>query len=96
MRFTLPKPAPAFIHYMRLPIMPKHKLLPFSQEGGKPRAEINTAWPTNVNPEEVVGTGPFRLRSYTPGNRLRWSRTPTTGSAMRLAMPYPTWIKSST
>ncbi|GIW30974.1 MAG: peptide ABC transporter, periplasmic peptide-binding protein [Meiothermus sp.] len=75
-RFTLPKPAPAFIHYMRLPIMPKHKLLPFSQEGGKPRAEINNAWPTNVNPEEVVGTGPFRLRSYTAGQQVTLVKNP--------------------
>lgn len=69
-RFTTPRPLPAFINYLRLPVMPKHKLVSFSQEGGKPRAEINTAWPTNVNPEEVVGTGPFRLRSYTPGQQL--------------------------
>ncbi|GEM83547.1 MAG: hypothetical protein KatS3mg074_074 [Meiothermus sp.] len=89
-RFTLPKPAPAFIHYMRLPIMPKHKLLPFSQEGGKPRAEINTAWPTNVNPEEVVGTGPFRLRSYTPGQQVTLVKNPNywKRDAAGNALPY--------
>lgn len=75
-RFTLPKPAPAFIHYMRLPIMPKHKLVGFSQEGGKAPAEINNAWPTNINPEEVVGTGPFRLQSYTPGQQVTLVKNP--------------------
>lgn len=75
-RFTLPKPAPAFIHYMRLPIMPKHKLLSFSQEGGKKPADINAAWPTNVDPKEVVGTGPFKLVSYTPGQKVSLERNP--------------------
>lgn len=75
-RFTLPKPAPAFIHYMRLPIMPKHKLLPFSQEGGKKPGDINNAWPTNVDPDEVVGTGPFKLQSYTPGQKVTLVKNP--------------------
>lgn len=75
-RFTLPKPAPAFIHYMRLPIMPKHKLLSYSQEGGKKPADINSAWPTNVDPKEVVGTGPFRLVSYTAGQKVSLERNP--------------------
>lgn len=75
-RFTLPKPAPAFIHYMRLPIMPKHKLLSFSQEGGKKPADINGAWPTNVDPKEVVGTGPFKLVSYTAGQKVSLERNP--------------------
>jgi peptide/nickel transport system substrate-binding protein len=88
-RFTLPKPAPAFIHYMRLPIMPKHKLLPFSQEGGKPRAEINNAWPTNVNPEEVVGTGPFRLRSYTAGQQVTLVKNPNYWKRDAAGTPLP-------
>ncbi|PZA06752.1 MULTISPECIES: ABC transporter substrate-binding protein [unclassified Meiothermus] len=75
-RFTLPKPAPAFIHYMRLPIMPKHKLLPFSQEGGKKPGDINNAWPTTVDPNEVVGTGPFKLQSYTPGQKVTLVKNP--------------------
>ncbi|MER3555017.1 MAG: ABC transporter substrate-binding protein [Meiothermus sp.] len=75
-RFTLPKPAPAFIHYMRLPLLPKHKLASFSQEGGKPAAEINNAWPTTVDPKEVVGTGAFRLVSYTPGQKVTLERNP--------------------
>lgn len=75
-RFTTPKPLPAFIHYMRLPVMPKHKLLSFSQEGGKKPADINSAWPTNVDPSEVVGTGPFRLQSYTAGQQVTLVRNP--------------------
>lgn len=89
-RFTLPKVAPAFIQYMRLPIVPKHKLLAFSQEGGKPAAEINNAWPTSVDPKEVVGTGPFRLVSYTPGQKVTLERNPTywKKDAAGTALPY--------
>jgi len=73
-RFTLPKPAPAFIHYMRLPIVPKHRLLKLSQEGGAKPADINNAWPTNIDPSEVVGTGPFKLVSYTAGQKVSLER----------------------
>jgi peptide/nickel transport system substrate-binding protein len=88
-RFTLPKPAPAFIHYMRLPVLPKHKLLSFSQEGGKPAAEINNAWPTSVDPKEVVGTGAFRLVSYTPGQKVTLERNPNYWKKDAAGTPLP-------
>jgi peptide/nickel transport system substrate-binding protein len=75
-RMTLPAPAPAFLLQQRFFIMPKHKLLPFSVEGGAAPADINNAWPTSVDPREVVGTGPFRLASYTPGQLVRLDRNP--------------------
>jgi peptide/nickel transport system substrate-binding protein len=76
-RLTLPKAAPAILQYMRLYIMPKHKLLPFSREGGAAPAAINTAWPTTVDPAEVIGTGPFRLQGYVPGQKITLVRNPT-------------------
>ncbi|WP_027483779.1 ABC transporter substrate-binding protein [Deinococcus pimensis] len=69
-RATLAKPAPAFILQMRNFIMPKHKLLKYSVEGGAKSADINTAWGTNVDPSEVVGTGPFKLASYVAGQKV--------------------------
>jgi peptide/nickel transport system substrate-binding protein len=69
---TLPTPAPAFLLFLRaFYIMPKHKLLPFSVEGGAQPADINDAWPTDVAPSEVVGTGAFRLSEYVPGQVVR-------------------------
>jgi peptide/nickel transport system substrate-binding protein len=56
--------------------MPKHKLLPFSVEGGAQPADINNAWPTDVDPSEVVGTGAFMLREYVPGQVVRLVRNP--------------------
>ena len=76
-RLTLAKPAPAMLQYMRLHMMPKHKLLPFSVEGGAKPADINNAWPTTSDPREVVGTGPFRLQSYVPGQKITLARNPS-------------------
>lgn len=75
---TLPTPAPAFLLFLRsFYIMPKHKLLPFSVEGGAQPADINNAWPTDVAPSEVVGTGAFMLREYVPGQVVRLVKNPT-------------------
>jgi peptide/nickel transport system substrate-binding protein len=76
-RITLAKAAPAMLQYMRLYMMPKHKLLPFSVEGGAKPAEINNAWPTTADPRDVVGTGPFRLQGYVPGQKVTLARNPS-------------------
>ena len=75
-RMTLPAPSPVFLLQQRFFIMPKHKLLPFSVEGGAEPADINDAWPTSIAPSEVVGTGPFRLSAYVPGQLVRMDRNP--------------------
>jgi peptide/nickel transport system substrate-binding protein len=75
-RVALAKPAPATLQYMRLHIMPKHRLLPHSVEGGAKPADINNAWPTSVDPREVIGTGPFRLQGYVPGQKVTLARHP--------------------
>ncbi|MEW6422588.1 MAG: ABC transporter substrate-binding protein, partial [Deinococcota bacterium] len=75
-RFTLPRAAPAFLLQQRYFILPKHKLLKFSQEGGAKPADINNAWPSDVKESEVVGTGPFKLSSYTPGQKVTLVRNP--------------------
>ncbi|MFN2322247.1 MAG: ABC transporter substrate-binding protein [Trueperaceae bacterium] len=73
-RMTLPAPSAAFLLQQRFFIMPKHKLLPFSVEGGAEPAEINDAWPTDVDPSEVVGTGPFQLAEYVAGQVVRLAK----------------------
>jgi len=73
---TLPAPSAAFLLQQRFPIMPKHKLLPFSVEGGAAPGDINNAWPTDVDLSEVVGTGPFMYQSYTPGQLVVLRRNP--------------------
>lgn len=89
-RLTLPKAAPAMLQYMRLYIMPKHKLLSFSVEGGAKPADVNNAWPTTVGPREVIGTGPFRLQGYVPGQKVTLIRNPKywKKDASGRALPY--------
>lgn len=75
-RFTLPRAAPAFLLQQRYFIMPQHKLVKFSMDGGAKPADINAAWPSNIAPSEVVGTGPFKLESYTAGQKVTLVRNP--------------------
>jgi peptide/nickel transport system substrate-binding protein len=66
-------------------IVPKHKLEPALRAG-----TFGSAWDTKTPPAEVVGTGPFILREYQPGQRVVFDRNPrywrTDASGARL--PY--------
>ena len=75
-RVTMPVTSAVFLETLRKPIMPRHKLLPFSVEGGAAPADINNAWGTDTDPSEIVGTGPFRLTGYTPGQLVTLERNP--------------------
>jgi peptide/nickel transport system substrate-binding protein len=54
------------------PILPKHKLESAYKAGTFPQA-----WTTATAPSEIVGTGPFVLREFKPGERLVFDRNPT-------------------
>jgi peptide/nickel transport system substrate-binding protein len=68
-----------------LPILPKHKL-----EAALKSGSFASAWNTTTLASDIVGTGPFVLREYQPGQRLildrnphYWRRAPDEG-----ALPY--------
>ncbi len=48
-------------------VVPKHKLADALAKSG---AEFTRTWGLNVNPKDMVGTGPFLLQSFTPGQRV--------------------------
>lgn len=55
-------------------ILPKHKLYKFFCDG-----TLNSAWSTQTainNPSEIVASGPFKLFSYRPGERLVLTANP--------------------
>jgi len=54
-----------------IPILPKHKLEPALKAGA-----FAKSWSTSTSPEEIVGTGPFVLREFKPGERLVFDRNP--------------------
>ena len=70
LKMSLPFTSGAIIQQLRTFIMPKHKLLKYSIEGGAKPADINTPWGTGVDLSEVVGTGPFKFSSYTPDQKV--------------------------
>lgn len=49
----------------QLPILPKHKLAAAFDAG-----QMTAAWGTQTSPDQIVGTGPFLLREYRPGERV--------------------------
>jgi peptide/nickel transport system substrate-binding protein len=54
-----------------LPILPRHKLEPALLAG-----TLASAWDPRTPPAEIVGTGPFVLRDYQPGQRVVLDRNP--------------------
>jgi len=54
-----------------LVILPRHKL-----EGALKEGTFANAWNSATPPAEIVGTGPFTLREYVPGQRLVLDRNP--------------------
>jgi peptide/nickel transport system substrate-binding protein len=58
-----------------LPIIPAHKLREALERG-----EFSTAWSTATPPADIVGLGPYTIRSYTPGERIELARNPRYGA----------------
>lgn len=67
-RFDLPTVYAPFLYDIGQPILPKHKLHESFEDGS-----FTKQWSTQTAieaPAEIVGTGPFRIHSYKPGERL--------------------------
>lgn len=56
---------------LSFPIVPRHKLEKSYRDGS-----FKKAWNAATPPREIVGCGPFVLRSYEPGKRLVYERNP--------------------
>ena len=65
-------------------ILPRHLLAKAQQEG-----RLAQAWTLNTPPAEIAGLGPFRLRSYVPGDRLVLERNPHYWKVDREGRPLP-------
>lgn len=71
-RVVLPRPyAAAERLFDSFAILPRHILEKPYREG-----KFVQAWPLNASPAEVVGLGPFRVKQYTPGQRIVLQRNP--------------------
>ncbi len=70
-RFTLPVKFAPFLRSMSQAILPKHCLA----EAVKTK-KFPFTWGINTKPRDIIGTGPFYLDSYAPGERLVFKRNP--------------------
>ncbi|MDR7465532.1 MAG: ABC transporter substrate-binding protein [Armatimonadota bacterium] len=69
--FRTEQPFGPFLRTIGVGIVPKHKLEAALRQGG---AEFNKTWGINTDPRELVGTGPFVLHAYLPGQRVLFVR----------------------
>ena len=60
--FKIPKPFAPFLTAVGQPILPKHVLKKYVDNG-----TFTSAWGINTDPKELIGTGAYKLVSYTVG-----------------------------
>jgi len=70
-KFTLPAPSAPFLRFLGQDILPAHKYRSLIE-----RDEFNFSLGLDSRPEDIVGTGPFRLRTYLPNERIILERNP--------------------
>ncbi len=70
-RFVLPEPFAPFLSALGTEVLPRHKLEKFVREG-----TFSTAWNVNTPPQEIVGTGAYRIKEYVKGQRVVYERNP--------------------
>lgn len=68
---VLPVPFAPFLRSMGTAIYPKHILERYVDSG-----TFDEVWDIDTDPTEVVGTGPFTIERYDPGNRVVLRRNP--------------------
>lgn len=70
-KFSLPSTYAPFLMSLTQEILPKHKLDNIVKEG-----KFNISLGLDTRPEEVVGSGPFMLKRYLPGQLIELIRNP--------------------
>ena len=71
-RFVLPVPFAPFLRAMSTAIYPRHILEPSVNDG-----TFDSTWDIETDPAEIIGTGPFTIESYIPGESIVLQRNPT-------------------
>ena len=69
--FALPVPFAPFLRSMGTAIFPRHILEPRVDDG-----TFVDAWDIETDPAEIIGTGPFTIEGYEPGQRVVMARNP--------------------
>lgn len=64
-KFTLPVRFAPFLRGMSQEILPRHVLEKTVREG-----KFNYHWGLDTKPRQIIGTGPFQLKAYRPGEKI--------------------------
>ncbi len=72
-KFTTPKPFAPFLASLSTPIAPKHIFEPAVKKG---KEYFDTFMSTNINPNDLVTSGAFKLTEYVPAQRAVYKRNP--------------------
>lgn len=67
----LPRPFAPLLHTLVVEILPRHRLERYLEDGS-----FSRRWGIDTPPQEIIGTGPYRLVAYEPGQFLRYQRNP--------------------
>jgi len=70
-RFVLPRPFAPLLFSIGVEIVPKHILAPALADG-----TFTQKWGIDTPPESIIGTGPYRMTQYVPGQMVRFRRNP--------------------
>lgn len=76
--FTLPGPfAPFMLNTAGISILPAHILRPTIQEKDEQgRLKLLSTWNLDTPVEEIIGSGPFKLKEYVPSQRIVFEKNP--------------------
>ena len=70
-RFVLPVPFAPFLRFMGTAIYPRHILEQYVDDG-----TFADTWDIDTDPAAIIGTGPFTIERYDPGERVVLQRNP--------------------
>ena len=89
-KMTLPQPFAPVLR-QQPPIIPKHKLYQAWQNN-----KFKEKWGIDTEPTKIVGTGPFKMVSYKPGERVVLERNPHYWQKTEAGESYPyvkRWVR---
>jgi peptide/nickel transport system substrate-binding protein len=90
-RIELTKPFAPFLRSVAAstPIMPRHIFGPWLAKGSDGKPIANSKWGVDKNAKEIVGSGPWQLEQYVPGERIVLKRNPLYYRVNRHRQPLP-------
>lgn len=75
--FRIPEPYAPFLDSLGVPILPKHALeKSVRNKGADGKVEFLSVWGIDTPPDEIVFSGPYKLKEYITGQRIIFEKNP--------------------